>query len=380
MDLDFTPEQEMLKDSASRFLANECPYARVKELEETDEGYSPELWRKMAELGWLGLLFPEEYGGYGGQFLDLVIIQEAMGRAVFPSPFFSTVVQCGLIILEGGTEEQKQELLPRIAEGDLIMALAQYEEDGSYLLEDINMKAEDRGDHYALNGVKMFVMDANVAHRLIVAARIGEGELSLFLADAGDPGLTVTKMPTIGKDNACEVVFKDVRVLKENVIGEPGAGGGLLDSMNIKASAAKAAEMVGGCKACIDITADYAKQREQYGRPIGGFQAIQHYMANMLIEYDTCYNYLYQVAWMIDAGEDFAADASGLKACTNEAYKFISERAVQIHGGIGTTREGDIGLFYRKAKAGEYICGDTDFHCEKVVEKLLEKDLAAPII
>ncbi len=372
MNLDFTSEQEMLRDSASKFLTNECPYDRVKELEESEEGYAPDLWRQMAELGWLGLLFPEEYGGYGGQFIDLVIIQEAIGRALCPSPFFSTVVQCGLVILEGGTEEQKKELLPQIAEGGLIMALAQYEEDGSYIPADLNMKAEAEGAEYVLSGTKLFVMDANIADKLIVAAKTDGGEVTLFLVDANDPNLAITKMPTIGKDNNCEVIFNGVRVPKANIIGEVGAGAEVLEKMNAKAAVAKAAEMVGGCKACIDITTDYAKEREQYGKPIGGFQVIQHYMANMLIEFDTSYNYLYRVACMIDEGEDFVMDAYALKACLNEVYKFISERSVQIHGGIGTTREGDIGLFYRKAKSCEYMCGDTDFHYEKLFEKLFE--------
>ncbi|MBW2060530.1 MAG: acyl-CoA/acyl-ACP dehydrogenase [Deltaproteobacteria bacterium] len=373
MNLDFTSEHEMLKDAATRFLTKECPYARVKELEESQDGYSPELWQKTAELGWLGLLFPEEYGGYAGQFVDMVIIQEAIGRAVYPSPFFSTILQCGLTILEGGTEDQKKDLLPQIAEGSLIMALAQYEEDGSYYPQDINLKAEAQGDDYILSGTKLFVMDANVAHKLIVAAKTDNEEVTLFLVDANDPNVAISKMPTIGKDNNCEVIFNDVKVPKANIIGSPGNGKETLEKMNAKAAVAKAAEIVGGCKACIDITAEYAKQREQYGKPIGGFQVIQHYMANMLLEYDTTYNYLYRVACMIDEGEDFARDASALKACANEVYKFISERAAQIHGGIGTTREGDIGLFYRKAKSCEYMCGDTDFHYEEVFARLLEQ-------
>ncbi|MBW2092935.1 MAG: acyl-CoA/acyl-ACP dehydrogenase, partial [Deltaproteobacteria bacterium] len=261
MNLDFTSEQEILRDSAAKFLANECPYDKVKELEETAEGYSPELWGKMAELGWLGLLFPEEYEGYGGQFIDLVIIQEEIGKAAFPSPFFSTVIQCGVIILEGGSEEQKKELLGQITEGSLIMALAQYESEGSYLSSGIKMKAEADGDHYVLNGTKMFVMDANICDKLIVAANEADKGISLFLVDAKDPGLTITKIPTIGKDNNCEVILKDVRVPQENMIGSPGDGWELLEKMNAKAAVAKAAEMVGSCKACIDITSDYAKQR-----------------------------------------------------------------------------------------------------------------------
>ena len=374
MDLDFTPEQEMLRDSAAKFFKNESPYDRVKELEESEAGYDPQIYQEMAELGWQGLIFPEEYDGYGGLFLDMVIVFEEMGKMVFPSPFFSTVIQCGMAILEGGTEEQKKALIPQIIDGSLIMALAQYEEDGSYNLLDLQMEAEAQDEGFVLNGTKLFVLDANVANKLIVAAKTGDAEVSLFLVDTDDPGIEVNKIPTIGKDNNCEVIFREVKVSQKAVLGVLGKGVEILRRMNVKAAVIKAAEMLGGCQACIDITADYSRQREQYGKPIGGFQVIQHYMARMLTEYDTSQNLLYQVACMMDEGEDFTLHASALKACVNEVYKFISERAVQIHGGIGTTREGNIGLFYRKAKAMEYVCGDTDWHYERVFEDFFKKE------
>jgi alkylation response protein AidB-like acyl-CoA dehydrogenase len=372
MDLDFTSEQGILRDSAARFLANECPYDRVKQLEETAEGYDPALWQKVAELGWTGLPFPEEYGGYGSTFLDLVIIEEQIGKFVFPSPFFSTVVQCGFAILEGGTEEQKADLLARISEGSLIMALAHYDEDGSFAPELINMTAKPEGEGYALNGTKCIVMDANIAHKLLVAAKAGNAGLSLFIVDTDAPGLTVTKIPTVGKDNTCVVEFKNVKVPKEAILGTPGNGVAVLEKMYAKAAVCRCAEMVGGCKVSIDMTADYAKQREQYGRPIGGYQAIQHYMANMLLAYDTSSNYLYRVACLVDEGQDFALEAAALKAHVNQNFRFITERAVQIHGAIGTTREADIALFYRRVFTYEPSCGDTEYHYEKVAQNLLK--------
>jgi alkylation response protein AidB-like acyl-CoA dehydrogenase len=375
MDLDFTSEQDILRDSAAKFLTNECPYDKVKEIEETPEGYAPELWQTVTELGWTGLLFPEEYGGYGGTFMDLIILEEEMGKAVFPSPFFSTVVQCGLIILEAGTEDQKKDLLARISEGSLIMALAQYEEDVSFLPGSLSMTAQADGGQFVLNGAKLFVMDANICDKLIVVAKAGEQGLSFFVVDAKDPGLTITKMPTIGKDNTCEVVFKDVKVASADILGTPGNAEEVLKVVSAKAAVAKSAEMVGGCRVSIDMTAEYAKQREQYGKPIGGYQAIQHYMANMLLAHDVVSNYLYKVACMIDEGEDFLTDAAALKACANEKFTYISERAVQIHGGIGTTREADIALFYRRAKTYDTSCGDTSYHYENVAEKLLTEGL-----
>jgi acyl-CoA dehydrogenase len=377
MNLDFTSEQNMLKESAAKFFANECNYEKVKKIEETEKGYLPELWRKAAELGWTGMLFPEKYGGYGGTFMDIVIILEEIGKAVFPSPFFSTVIQCGLLILEGGNEEQKKDLLGKISDGSLIMALAQYEAETDYGYDSIAMVAGPKGDGYVLNGTKLFVMDANIAGKLIVVAKAGAAGVSLFLVDAKDPGVKITKLPYVSSENACEVVFRDVNVAKKDMIGAPGAGAALLDKMYVKAAVAKAAEMSGGCKAAIDMTSKYAKEREQYGNPIGGYQAIQHFMSNMLIAYDTCNNYLYRVTCMIDEGEEFDREASALKAVANEAYRFVTERAVKIHGGIGTSREADIALFYRRAHPFSMICGSTSYHYEKVAQSLLKDGLEA---
>ena len=252
------------------------------------------------------------------------------------------------------------------------MGLAQYDQEGSYLASGINMKAEESGDDFILNGTKMFVLEANIADTLIAAARVEGKGVTLFLVDAKDPGLTITKMPTIGKDNNCEVIYKDVKVPKDDVIGPIGGGYEILERMNVKASISKAAEMIGGCKACIDITAAYAREREQYGKPIGGYQAIQHYMANMLLAHDSANMFLYKAATIVDEGGDASNAASIIKAAANENYKYVSERAVQIHGGIGTTREGDIGLFYRKAKAFEFLAGDSGFHYEKIAGDLLD--------
>ena len=373
MDLDFTKEQDLIREEAANFFKKECPFDKVKELEEKAEGYSPETWKKMTELGWLCLGIAEEYGGDGDRFLDTVIFLEEAGKTLFTSPFFSTVVECGQIIGTFGSDEQKKSLLERIMGGELIMALAQYETDGSYELADIQMAAEQTDDQYALSGKKLFVMDANVANSLIVLAQTTKG-LTLFLVDTKSVGLKINKMPTIGKDNTCEVVFESVQVSEDQILGKPGINESLLRKLIARAAVAKAAEMVGGCRACVEMTSAYAKERVQYEKPIGGFQVIQHYLANMLMETDTSWSYLYKVASMIDKGQNFEKDASALKACVNEAYKFVSERSVQIHGGIGTTREGDIGLFFRKAKSMEYMCGDTEHHTEALFERMLEED------
>lgn len=369
MDLDFTKEQEMLRKSVDEFLTKECPYDTVREIEDSQSGFDPEIWKKMAQLGWMELYFPEEFGGLEDPFVNITILMEEMGKKAFPSPYFSTVILCGLTLLEGGTYKQKNTLLPKIASGKLIMTLAQYETEASYLETGIRMPAIQHKEQYVLNGQKLFVIDANIADKLIVAARTDEG-VTLFLVNAGTDGVSCRKMNTIGKDNNCVVSFDNVSVPAADIVGEPGKGWQYLEKMTPRATVAKCAEMLGGCGESIEMTAAYAKKRIQYGTPIGGFQAIQHYMANMRLAYDTALYYLHKVAWMIDENMDATREVSALKAYVNEQYKFITDRAVQIHGGIGTTREFNIGLFYRRAKAFEYMMGDTEHHYERIAQAL----------
>ena len=369
MDLDFNKEQEMLRKSVAEFLSKECPFDTVREIEDSATGYDKKIWQKMAKLGWMEIHFPEAYGGLGDPFVELTIILEEMGKKAFPSPFFSTVILCGLTLMEGGSEKQKKTLLPEIAAGKLIMSLAQYEEEAGYLEVGITLSAQPEGDDYILNGTKMFVLDANIADLLIVAARTPKG-VTLFLLNPKTSGVCIQKLQTIGRDNNCVVTLENVKISKNDMIGGPGKGWQIMEKMTPKATVAKCAEMLGGCQESIAMTATYAKERVQYGTPIGGFQAIQHYMADMRIAYDTSIYYLHKVAWMLDEGLDVTKEVSALKAQVNEQYKFITERAVQIHGGIGTTREFNIGLFYRRAKAFEYILGDTDYHQNKIADAL----------
>jgi len=214
----------------------------------------------------------------------------------------------------------------------------------------------------------MFVMDANIADKLIVAARVADAGVTLFIVDANDPGITMRKMPVVGMDNCCEVVFNDVKASQSAIIGDVGKGWEILKKVEPKVILAKCAEMLGGCKASLDMATAYAKERVQYGKPIGGFQAIQHFMADMLIAYDTSINLFYKMVWKIEEGMDATMDIAGLKARLNEAYKFISERGVHIHGAVGTTREYNVGIFYRRAKAAEFAMGDTDYHLELVAQ------------
>jgi alkylation response protein AidB-like acyl-CoA dehydrogenase len=373
MNLDLTEEQEMLRTSARDFLTKECPKSLVRKLEEDEKGYSPELWSKMAELGWLGLVLPEEYNGMGMGFMDLIILLQEMGRNIVPGPFFSTVVLGNLPILNSGTEEQKKEFLPKIASGEMILTMAITEPSARYDAAGIETKATAQGDNFVINGTKLFVENAHIADYIICATRTKKSKkpedgITLFLVDAKSAGVKCEVMPTIGADKLCEVVFDNVTVPKKNMLGQLHKGWPIAAKAMEQAAIAKCAEMVGGCEASMDMTLAYVKERVQYGRPIGSFQVIQHYCANMWSNVETSRNILYMAAWKVAEGLPANKDVAVAKGWINEAYKFVTERAMQCHGAIGTTRDHDIGLYYRRAKAAELAFGDTDFQRELVAQ------------
>jgi alkylation response protein AidB-like acyl-CoA dehydrogenase len=375
MDLDLTQEQEMLRSTARDFLAKECPKTLVRELEEDEKGYSPELWRKMADLGWMGLVIPDDYGGMGMGFMDLVVLLEEMGRNIVPGPFFSTVVLGGLPLLFSGTEAQKKEFLPKIADGKLLLTTALTEPAALFDAAGVSTSASARGDTYVINGTKLFVENAHISDYIVCVARTRESSkpeegITLFLVDARCEGIKIEVMPTIGADKLCEVVLSNVSVPKSNVLGDVDRGWPLVLKILEHAAVAKCAEMVGGAEASLDMTLAYVKEREQYGKPIGSFQVIQHYCANMWARVDTSRNILYFAAWKLSEGLPATAEVSAAKGWINEAYKFVTERAVQCHGAIGTTRDHDIGLYYRRSKSTELAFGDTDFHKEIVAQQL----------
>jgi len=375
MFLDLTEEQEMLCSSARDFLAKECPKTLVRNLEEDAKGYSPELWRKMADLGWMGLVLPEEYDGMGMGFMELIILLQEMGRNIVPGPFFSTVVLGSLPILNSGTEEQKQEFLPKIASGKMILTMAITEPSARYDAAGIETKATAQGDSFVINGTKLFAENAHISDYLICATRTKksrkpEDGITLFLVDARSPGIKCEVVPTIGADKLCEVVFDNVTVPRKNMLGQLHKGWPIVARAMEQAAIAKCAEMVGGCEASMDMTLAYVKERVQYGRPIGSFQVIQHYCANMWSNVETSRSILYMAAWKVAQGLPAATDVAVAKGWINEAYKFVTERAMQCHGAIGTTRDHDIGLYYRRAKAGELAFGDTDFQRELVAQEL----------
>jgi alkylation response protein AidB-like acyl-CoA dehydrogenase len=286
MDFGFSEEQEMLRKSARDFLAKESPMTYVRQMMEDDRGFRDEQWKKMAELGWLGLILPEEHGGAGGDFVDMVVVLEEMGRVVLPGPFFSTAILGGVALQEGGSAAQKQELLPKLAAGDLRLTLAQLEPNARWDADGIELEARKSGAGYTLSGTKLFVPDAHTADLLIVAGRApgskGAEGVSLFLVDASASGVATTLLKTMDQTRKlCEVVLKDVGVPAERVLGEPGHGWKLLDRIVDRGKVGLCAEMCGGAERVLEMSVEYAKVREQFGRPIGSFQAIQHKFADL---------------------------------------------------------------------------------------------------
>jgi alkylation response protein AidB-like acyl-CoA dehydrogenase len=375
MDFSFTEEQEMLRILARDFLAKECSKAKVRGMDKDESGYDPQMWHSMAELGWMGLTFPEEYGGMGASFMDLVILTEEMGRNILPGPFFSTIALCALPLLEYGSSGQKTKFLPQIAKGESIWTFALAESSGRYKASEIELRAVLEGTNYVLQGCKLFVTDAHVADYILLVGRTGEGErpkdgITMFIVDAKEPNMRMEAIPTIGGDRQFKVRFDRVVVPKDNILGKIGIGWDIVDFILQRAAVLKCAEMSGACQAVLDMTSSYAKERIQFDRPIGSFQAIQHKLADMLLDVEAVQYLLYQAAWGISVGSPSIWQISAAKAKANEAYQRICIEAIAAHGAIGYTMDHDIGLYYRRVKGAEFAAGDTDLHREVIAIRL----------
>jgi alkylation response protein AidB-like acyl-CoA dehydrogenase len=376
MDFSLTEEQRILRDTARAFLEAECPSAFVLKMEDDPIGFTPELWRKMADLGWMGLLTPDQYGGIGGGLPDLVVMMEEMGRACLPGPFFSTIVLGATALMAGGSDKQKAAFLPRIATGELKLTLAYLEPAAMrydpYLIE---TTAAPQGEHYAVNGTKLFVTDAHVADHIIVAARTS-GEraskkgISLFIVGAKTPGVNVVPLKTFAGDKQFEVTLEAVKVTSEQMLGPLDGGGPFLEAILERASICKCAEMVGGAQKVLDMASAYTKEREQFGRPIGSFQAVQHHCANMLIAIQGSRHITYKTAWMLGQGIPCTKDVSIAKAWVSDAYKRVVGLGHQVQGATAYMIEHDMPLYSRRAKVAEMEFGDAGYHRRLVAEQL----------
>ena len=375
MDLGLNEIQQMLKNSAREFLAQECPLTLVREMEAEERGYTDELWRQLAGLGWTGVAFPEQYGGTGGDFLDLAVLLEETGRALLPGPFFATVVLGGLTILDAGTAAQKQEILPGLCSGQLLLTLALTEASATYEPWGIAATATREGGAFRIDGAKLFVPQAHTADLLLVAARTAESAdpaqgITLFLIPANAAGLTINPLATISADRQCEVILEGVQAPAAAVLGAVDEGWPLIRRALQRAVVGQCLEMLGGAAAVLEMTVEYAKQRAQFGRPVGTFQAVQHHCANMATDVEGCRHIAYQAAWKITSGEPAEREVAMAKAWVSSAYQRVCNLAHQCHGAIGFTKEHDLQLYTRRAKVQELSYGDANWHKETALRHI----------
>jgi acyl-CoA dehydrogenase len=363
MDGTFNEEQEMVKNSAKEFLKTEFPTDKIRDLEESELGFDKKQWKKMAQLGWLGVLLPEKYSGMEMSFLDLVILMEQIGAHLMPGPFLATVMG-GWLIEQKGSGDQKKKLLKGIGTGNIKLALALYESEDPGNMFSIGTTAKTASDGFVIDGTKLFVENALAADYLICPCKTGEAseDITLFLVAAKTPGMTISPMPSISYNKYCQVDFSQTEVKNEAVLGDINKGATDLLALEQMLVIAKCAEMVGGMQTSLSMTNSYAKQRIAYGKPIGSFQVIQHDLANSYLKTETSRNITYQTAWKISNQLPCKKEICAAKSWVGESYLFVTERGVHLHGAVGLTREDDIGLYYRHALACEQTFGNGRLH------------------
>ena len=367
-----TEEQQLLRDSARDFIDAKSPVNALRALRDSDDpkGYSPDLWKEMVDLGWAGVLIPEEFGGLGFGMQGLGLILEETGKTLTASPLVSTVLTCGSALILGGSDAQKSEFLPKIAAGDVLMSLA-LEEKAHHAPSAIATKAEKAGDGYTISGKKTFVLDGHIADHLIVVARTSgggndENGLTLFIVPANADGVSISRTTMVDSRNAANVELNNVSVGVDAVLGSVDAGLGLLEQVLDRARIGLAAEMLGSAQQVFDVTLAYLKERKQFGVVIGQFQALQHRAAKMFTELELCRSIVLEALTAVDEN----ANNVPLLAClakgkVSEAFHLIAREGVQMHGGIGMTDEYDIGLYLKRSAVAEQTFGGPRFHSDR---------------
>ena len=376
MDFHFTEEQNILRKTARDFLESECPSSFVLEMEADEKGYTEKMWQRMADLGWIALIIPEEYGGVGGGLLDLVVMMEEMGRACLPSPYFSSIVLGAITIIEAGNGEQKESFLPKIATGDLKLTMAHLEPcTTKYEPWLVEAEALPKEENYVINGTKLFVPDAHVADYIICVAKTrdqkdSKNSLTLFLVESSASGLEIVPLKNIAGSKEFEVSFNNVMVSKKDILGSVNEGASYLDKVLQIATVCKCSEMVGAAQKVLEMASSYAKEREQFGKPIGSFQAVQHHCANMLIAIEGSRYITYKTAWMLDKGIPCRKEVSVTKAWVSESYKEVVRLGHQVQGATAYMVEHDMPLYSRRAKVAEMVFGDANYHRQVVADEL----------
>jgi alkylation response protein AidB-like acyl-CoA dehydrogenase len=376
MDVLLTEEETMVRASAREFLEGECPTSLVRKMETDPLGYPAELWRKAAELGWQGMCVPEKYGGQDLPLVYLGLILQELGRALAPLPLHSTAV-AALTIAKDGTEAQREAILPGVVRGESILTWAFTERDPHFLPETVQMQAVADGAHYVLDGAKLFVDNFVAADHSVVACRTAAASkastgLSLFLVDTKSAGISHRALVTLAKDKQSEVVFKNVRVPKANLIGEINQGWPIIERMLDRASALLCAQMLGATRKDAEMAIEYSKFRVAFGQPIGAFQSIQHMCADMIVWIDAGELLTYEALWKMDQGLPASVEVSQAKAFCNERCEAVVRNSQWIHGGIGFMMEFDLHLWFRRVSSWAMRLGTSYEHRARVARALID--------
>ena len=371
MDFNFTEEQQLIQESVERFIQDEYDFDTRRKLAASDDGFSRDNWATFAELGWLGVRFPEEAGGFGGGPVETMIVMEAFGKGLVTEPYLPTVVLAGGLVARHGSDAQKADILPRIIDGSLMMALAFAEPRSRFNLADVATTAAADGDGFALSGHKAVVFGAAAAGKLIVSARTGgdarDGDgVTLFAVDTDADGLTRRDYRTVDGLRASEVLLDGVKVGADAVIGPVGGGLPLLEEAIDHGTVAVCAEAVGAMKVLHDATHEYLKTRQQFGQPIGRFQVLQHRMVDMFIHYEEAKSMALMATLKIgEPAEARARAVSAAKVQIGRSARFVGQESVQLHGGMGMTDELNVGSYFKRLTMIETLFGNTDYHLNK---------------
>ena len=376
MDILPSEEEQMLKNVAREFLEAEVSTSLVREMELDGLGYPPALWKQMADLGWLGMSLPEQYGGQGLPLVYLGLIIEEIGRVMAPVPLHSTMV-AALTVDSDGTDQQKQDILPAVADGKMVLTWAVHERDARLIPEAMNLEAKADGDGWILNGTKMFVDNFVVAQRCLVACRTSPASdanqgISLFLVDPNGTGVNQTALVTLAKDKQSRVDFKDHRIESAALVGEIDQGWPIIEAMLDRGTALLCCQMVGAARKDSEMAIEYAKNRVAFGRPIGSFQSVQHMLADMLLHVDGGEMLTFEALWKLDQGLPASVEVSQAKAFCNEKCESVVRTSQVIHGGIGFMMEFDLHLWFRRVTAWTMRMGTTYDHRAKIASALLD--------
>ena len=372
MDFSFTDEQTLLQETVARYVQNDYDFESRQKNAQLSNGFNPDNWNTFAELGWLGVPFSEEDGGFGGSAVDTMILMEQFGRALVVEPFLPSVIMAGGALKAGGSAEQKESLLASIIDGSVQAAFAYAEPNSRFNLADVSTTATAEGEGYKISGDKAVVLNAQNADKLIVVARTSgeqrdEQGISVFIVDAKAQGVSRRDYPTVDALRASEICFENVSVTKGDLVGEAGAGFAIVEQVIDDAILAVGAEAVGAMEVLYKDTVEYCKTREQFGQPIGKFQVLQHRMVDMFMEYEQSKSILYMAAIRMDEGYGPAAQKaiSALKVQIGKSARFVGQSAVQLHGGMGMTEELNIGHYFKRLTIILTLFGNADFHLKR---------------